>query len=61
MFFTLLCLGLWALVAFKVPTDLFGWLMLVGAGWVFGFLDGRRATQNHSDAEPLPHHLLPNE
>jgi hypothetical protein len=41
MFFALLCLLLWALFAFDVAFDNFGWLMLVATGWFAGFMDAR--------------------
>jgi hypothetical protein len=51
--FILLMALLWALFAFKAPFDTYGWLMLVAAGWCGGFLDGRRADGNPSDAAVL--------
>jgi hypothetical protein len=39
MAFILLCVALWAIIAFKVPMDTFGWLMLVATGWFLGFAD----------------------
>jgi hypothetical protein len=44
---------LWALFAFKVPFDTYGWLMLVAAGWCGGFWDGKRADANPSQSVVL--------
>lgn len=49
MFFALLCILLWALIALQVPFDKFGWLMLVATGWVAGFLDCRMRYQLDKD------------
>ena len=50
----LLLMGLlWALFAFKVPFDTYGWLMLVAAGWCGGFWDGKRADANPSQSVVL--------
>ncbi len=54
MFFLLMCVGLWALIATKTPTDTYGWLMLVATGWFLGFLDGQLASRNKSNTTPTP-------
>lgn len=66
MFFLLLCLGLYGLVATGTPIDEFGWLWLVAAGWFFGFLDGRvtfgklLGSKNGNDHEkPHPDSTMP--
>jgi hypothetical protein len=41
MFLALLCLGLWVLLAQKVPFDIYGWMMVIASAWFCGFLDGR--------------------
>jgi hypothetical protein len=41
MAFLVLCIGLWALIAFKIPVDTYGWLMLVSTGWFLGFVDAQ--------------------
>jgi hypothetical protein len=53
MGFLLLCLALWALLAFKVPVDTYGWLFLLATAWLLGFLDGRHRP-GQDDAAPLP-------
>jgi hypothetical protein len=51
MFFTILCLLLWALFAFKSPFDQFGWLMIVGFAWVCGYLDCRFFSKTDQDKD----------
>lgn len=41
MFFCLMCIGLYALIASNMAVDTYGWLWLVAGGWFLGFLDGR--------------------
>lgn len=41
MFFAMLILLIWALLATGAAFDKFGWLMLVGTAWVAGYLDCR--------------------
>jgi|GEM_PF-5210900 len=61
MFFLLLCVVLWAILAFLPRPDLFAWCVLIGFGWFMGFCDGKRAAASgkRSDAEPLPDFLNP--
>ncbi|MDX2084945.1 MAG: hypothetical protein SFZ03_06095 [Candidatus Melainabacteria bacterium] len=51
IWFVLLCLLLWALFAFQAPFDRFGWLMIVGAAYMAGFLDARRTLKADADTE----------
>jgi hypothetical protein len=53
MAFILLCVALWAIIAFKVPMDTFGWLMLVATGWFLGFADAL-LLRNCQQAEANP-------
>ncbi|MFN8615124.1 MAG: hypothetical protein U0003_04350 [Vampirovibrionales bacterium] len=65
MWFVLLCGGLMGLLASQVPVDTPAWLMIVGAGWMAGYLDGRKAAQGtasscktpNPDNAPLPEEL----
>jgi hypothetical protein len=59
MFFVLLCILLWALFAFNAPFDRFGWLMLVAAAWMAGFLDARFFAKREGNRElSLPPDVL---
>ena len=49
MFFALLILIIWAILALGMTPDTFGWLMIVGAGWVFGYLDCRFFKKSDTD------------
>jgi hypothetical protein len=54
MFFMVLCLLLWGLIALKAPFDTYGWLFLVATGWFCGFLDGKRSQGKRPDSVALP-------
>jgi hypothetical protein len=56
LFFILLCIILYLVIAFKLNIQVpYGWLMLVAFGWFMGFLDGRRSMQGaHRDQAFLP-------
>lgn len=70
MFFVLLCLLLVVLLANGVAIDQFGWLMLIGTGWIAGYLDCRKFARSdqdpdrvmppdaRADAEPDDHSLF---
>jgi hypothetical protein len=58
MFFLLLCLLLWGLLALKVPFDTYGWLFLVATGWFCGFLDGKRGRGKRPDSVALPPEVM---
>jgi hypothetical protein len=50
MFFIGFCILLWALIASNAQMDVFGWMMVAGAGWFCGFMDGRMVERR--DKEP---------
>ena len=51
MFFTGLIILIWALLAFGITPDMYGWLMLVGASWVAGYLDCRFFKKSDTDSQ----------
>jgi hypothetical protein len=62
MLFFLLLGGLWLLIATGHPPDLFGWLMVVGAGYVCGFVEARWVVGRGKggDSAPLPDQVKDN-
>ena len=59
MLFIILMLLLWALMAFQVSIDRFGWLWLVGFAWFFGFLDSRMMLRWDKQESRLPRDMDP--
>lgn len=60
MFFAILIFIIWAILSLGMTPDTFGWLMIVGAGWVFGYLDSRFHKKSDTDIErTLPDEDLP--
>lgn len=49
MFFVLLCLIIVALLGTGYPPDQSGWMMLLGLGWLAGFLDCRLFAKSDQD------------
>lgn len=55
MYFVLLCLLVAGLLISKHPPDEYGWMMLIGLGWVTGYLDCRKFSHSDQDqARVLP-------
>lgn len=52
MYFAIVCLLVFILLATGAKIDEYGWMMLVGTGWVAGFLDARKSSG--SDKPRLP-------
>jgi len=52
MYFAIVCLLVFALLATGVKPDDYGWMMLVGTGWVAGYLDARKFST--ADKPQLP-------
>jgi hypothetical protein len=51
MFFFLLCLIMVALMGTGHTPDLYGWVMLVGLGWMAGYLDCRKFARSDQDRD----------
>lgn len=51
MFFALLCLLVGGLLLTNHPPDAYGWMMLVGAGWVAGYLDCRMFARSDQESD----------
>jgi hypothetical protein len=49
MFFVLLCLIIFALLITGNSPDQSGWMMLLGLGWLAGFLDCRMFAKSDQD------------
>ena len=50
MFFVLVCIIVVSLLANKITPDTSGWMMIVGAAWMAGFLDCRLFARSDKDA-----------
>lgn len=51
MFFVLLCLVVAAFLGTGHPPDQYGWMMLLGFGWLAGFLDCRIFARSDQDKQ----------
>ncbi len=51
MFFVLLCLIVATLLLTGHSPDSYGWMMLLGAGWVTGYLDCRTFAKSDQDSD----------
>lgn len=51
MFFVVLIALVSALLLTNHPPDQAGWMMLVGAGWLAGYLDCRRFARSDGDSD----------
>ncbi len=51
MFFFLLCLAVAIIVATRHTPDIYGWTMLIGLGWLAGFLDCRLFARSDQDQD----------
>jgi hypothetical protein len=51
MFFVLLCILMASLLLTHHAPDQYGWMMLLGLGWLTGYLDCRRFSRSDQDKD----------
>jgi hypothetical protein len=51
MFFALLCLLISGLLLTSHTPDQYGWMMLIGVGWLAGYLDCRRFSRSDREKD----------
>ena len=65
MYFFLVCILIAAFMFSGHPPDQYGWMMLVGLGWIAGYLDCRKFARSDQDKDrvmpPDAYEPLPND